>query len=111
MRLSDTDFVTACDLPDDPIAAHVALAVRRDVANVGLVDSQFIRPEDDYPGSLEALPLWDSMDWLEFVLELEEELGIAIPDEVANEVSTTQRVTTKQMASVLYRYLKMKEMT
>jgi hypothetical protein len=74
-RQPDEAFLAECGLPDTPGARRVALAVRRAVANVGLVDSQFIRVDDDWPGSLELLPLWDSMDWLAFFLELEEELG------------------------------------
>lgn len=54
--------------------------MRRAVANVGLIDSQYISVADNYPGTLERLPLWDSMDWVEFMLELEFELGETISD-------------------------------
>src|SRR3712207_8437464 len=56
-------------------AARVALAVRHAVANVGLVDPLFIRADDRAEGELAVLPLWDSMDWVEFVMELEAQLG------------------------------------
>ena len=74
-RLSDNDFLADCGLTPGTEAAEIALAVRRAVAGVGLIDPLFIRSEDSYPGTLEVLPLWDSMDWMSFVLLLEEELG------------------------------------
>jgi hypothetical protein len=80
IRQSDEDFVNECGLANDPAARDIALAVRRAVANVGLIDSQFIRVDDKYPGTLDVLPLWDSMDWVAFELELEEETGHKITD-------------------------------
>jgi hypothetical protein len=74
-RLSDNDFLADCGLTPGTEAAEIALAVRRAVAGVGLIDPLFIRADDSYPGTLEVLPLWDSMDWLCLVFELERELG------------------------------------
>ncbi len=74
-RLPDEDFLSACGGAVETEAARVALAVRRAVAAVGLVDPLFVLPDDSYPGELELLPLWDSMDWLSLHLELERELG------------------------------------
>jgi len=74
-RQSDNEFLADCGLTPGTEAAEVALAVRRAVAGVGLIDPLFIRAHDSYPGTLEVLPLWDSMDWLCLVFELERELG------------------------------------
>ena len=79
IRQSDNDFLADCGLTPGTETAEVALAVRRAAAWVGLIDPPFIRADDSYPGTLEVLPLWDSMDWMSFVLLLEEELGQSFP--------------------------------
>lgn len=74
-RQSDDDFLRDCGLEPGRPEASIAIAVRRAVAGVGLVDPLFIRATDSYPGHLELLPLWDSMDWLTLILEIEREVG------------------------------------
>lgn len=74
VRQSDPEFLADCGLPDRPDAAATALAVRRAVAGVGLVDPLFVRASDRFPEELGVLPLWDSLDWMGFLLELEREL-------------------------------------
>ncbi len=101
-RQTDDEFWSQCGLPDTPRAKQIALAVRRAVANVGLVDSQFIQPEDRYPGTLEVLPLWDSMDWVEFTMELEKELAEPVDDDVLKMVS---KGTVREMAEMVYAIL------
>jgi hypothetical protein len=71
----DDEFLADCGIEPAGEAARVALAVRRAVAWVGVVDPLFVRASDSYPGTLELLPLWDSMDWLSLQLRIEEELG------------------------------------
>ncbi len=78
-RQPDDAFLVDCGLTRNTEAAEVALAVRRAVAGVGLVDPLFIHADDSYPGTLEILPLWDSMDWIAFMVELERELGRTVP--------------------------------
>src|SRR5206468_3996789 len=77
----DERFVAECGPPTDAEAARVAVAVRRAVANIGSVDPAFIRAADLYPDQLGVLPLWDSMDWLAFFMELEKELGTRISEQ------------------------------
>jgi len=72
---SDEQFLAECGLPADPEAARIALAVRRAVANIGSVDSQFIRADDLYPDQLGMLPFWDSIDMMAYIWELEKQLG------------------------------------
>jgi hypothetical protein len=102
-KQSDDEFLAACGLPSDPEAARVALAVRRAVAAIGSVDPQFIRAEDAYPDQLGVLPLWDSMDWFAFTLELEEQLGQRLPD--PEKVLVAVHVSIKQMAADVYRLI------
>jgi hypothetical protein len=72
---SDEQFLSECGLPAEPEADRVALAVRRAVANIGSVDSQFIRADDVYPDQLAMLPFWDSIDMMAYFWELEKQLG------------------------------------
>lgn len=81
-RQPDPEFLAECDLPDGPEAVRVALAVRRAVGSVGLVDPLFIRASDRFPEELGVLPLWDSLDWISFVLALEWELEDEAPREI-----------------------------
>jgi acyl carrier protein len=80
MPQTDGEFVAACDLPDTPEAARIALAVRRAAAVYGLVDPLFVRASDRYPDELVALPRWDSLDWVEVVLELERQLDTPLDE-------------------------------
>lgn len=81
-RQPDPEFLAECDLPDGAEAVRVALAVRRAVGSVGLVDPLFIRASDRFPEELGVLPLWDSLDWMGFVLALEWELEDEPPREI-----------------------------
>jgi len=104
-RQTDDEFIRHCRLPDDPLAEQAALAVRHAVANIGLVDARHIHPDDDYPGSLEALPLWESMDWAAFLVELETEIGTEILD-AALATFTVDPVTVRDLVVKLYEFLK-----
>jgi hypothetical protein len=74
-RQPDHAFLADCGVEPETEAARIAIAVRRAVAGVGLVDPLFVRAGDSYPGTLELLPLWDSMDWFFLQSEIERELG------------------------------------
>lgn len=83
-RQPDETFVAECEVPIDADSAHIVVAVRRAVASVGLIDPLFIRAADRYPEELGVLPLWDSLDWMSFVIELERELGKPFSYPLAN---------------------------
>ena len=78
---ADADFLAECQLPDDAEANRVALAVRRSVGKYGMVDPLFIRATDRYPEELIVLSGWDSIDFLTWVMELEDELGEPVRSE------------------------------
>jgi acyl carrier protein len=106
-RQSDERFVAECELPDDPDAARIAIGVRRVVASVGLIDPLFIRASDRFPEELGILPLWDSMDWLSLMLELEEELG-RWPRESIGEWEQQHAFSVKQLVQAVYEHLAQK---
>src|SRR5437879_4562457 len=69
---SDAEFLAECGLAAAPAAA---LAVRRSVASYGMVAADHIRPDHTYPGALEELSGWESLDFVAWIMELERELG------------------------------------
>ena len=99
-RQPDHEFLADCGVEPGTEMARIALAVRRAVAGIGLVDPLFVRAVDSYPGTLELLPLWDSMDWAAFTMQLEEELGQRLPD--PEKILVASQVSVKQMATDVY---------
>ncbi len=91
-------------MPDDPEAVRIALAVRRAVAGVGLIDPSFIRASDRFPEELGVLPLWDSMDWMSLILELERELETPPPSAIENWGPQSQ-FSVQQLAQAVYEQL------
>ena len=101
-RQSDAEFVRDCGMDGNEAGARVAVAVRRAVARVGLVDPAFVFAPDRYPHDLGALPLWDSMDWVDLIMRLEDELGVAIPDRVAERLIDVRGFTIRQFVEGVY---------
>ncbi len=75
---ADLDFLADCGISENTEAARIALGVRRAVAKCGCIEPAFVATNDDYPGSLEVLPFWDSIDVFGFLLELENEIGVRL---------------------------------
>ncbi len=96
-RQPDDEFLADCGVQPGTETARIALAVRRAVAFIGLVDPLYVRATDSYPGTLELLPLWDSMDWFSLQMEIERELGQPVPWESAVETPTAGPLTVSQM--------------
>jgi hypothetical protein len=80
VRWSDEQFLKECNNSPASDLARTAVAVRRCVADVGLIDSMFIRPNDCFPGNLDVLPLWESMDFIDLVLRIQDELSVEWTD-------------------------------
>jgi len=77
---SDEEFLAGCGLPDNDGARHVALGVRRVIAKLGKVEPQYIHHDAPFAGEINLLHFWDSLDQVEVVLTLEDELGVSIPN-------------------------------
>ena len=80
----DEEFLEECGIPNNADAKRIALAVRRSVGVYGMVDPSYIRVTDRHPGELSALTGWDSIDFVDWKMRLEEMLGEAIPNEAWN---------------------------
>lgn len=77
---SDEEFIAACNMLDVTQAPAIALAVRREVARRAGVDSAKIWATDRLPEEWGDLFVRESLDVAEFILELEREFGVSIPD-------------------------------
>jgi acyl carrier protein len=73
-------FLNECALPDDEEARRIAVAVRRSIAKMLTVEPALIRGADREAVELRAL--WDSVDFLEWVMTVEQELKLVITDDV-----------------------------
>ena len=70
---SDGEFVS--DLRLDPDAARHALAIRRAIARFRGIERSFVRSDQSFDDL--SMGVADSIDELDFILKLEQELGIA----------------------------------
>src|SRR5947209_8459868 len=77
---SDEEFVGQCPLPDAPFAVPLALAVRREVARRAGVAPVSVWASDRLPEEWGDLFGCESLDAAEFVMQLEGEFGVSIPD-------------------------------
>jgi hypothetical protein len=77
---ADAEFVAACRMPDAPFAAAFALAVRREVARRAGVAPAAVHATDRLPEEWGDLFFRASPDAVEFIMELEKEFGVWIPD-------------------------------
>ena len=77
---ADEEFVAECRMPEAPFAAAFALAVRREVAERAGVQPQAVHAADRLPEEWGDLFIRESLDAAEFVMELEKEFGVTIPD-------------------------------
>jgi len=103
---SDAEFLASCNLDDHPLATKAALGVRQAVAATGKIDPSYIRASDSWPGSLEALPTWDSLNVFALGLELESVFGARLPDGfVLDSFEKDGRMVVGVLAVDVYRYL------
>lgn len=74
----DQEFIADCGLPDTQEARNVALTVRKAVADMLMVEPQFLRASDREAIELRAVS--DSVNFLEMVMKTEKALNARLPD-------------------------------
>ena len=89
----DAEFVAECRMPEAPFAAAFALAVRHEVAHRAGVEPGAVHAADRLPEEWGDLFNRESLDAAEFVMELEEQFGVSIPD-------WAQRIFVRESVSV-----------
>jgi acyl carrier protein len=102
VTLSDEDFLRECGLAARDDRGEVALAVRRVVAKLGKIDSLMIRPSDRWPDELGMLPFWDSIDFLHFVLSVEDELKCRIVGGSRDLIAEDEPITVAYLARRIF---------
>ncbi len=100
---SDAVFLDECGLPADAESTSIALAVRRSVASYGAVTADCVRADHSYPGDLELLSGWDSLDFVGWVLELERELQVPVDGDWFR--SLTHPFSVRDLARLVHSHL------
>lgn len=102
------EFVRNCRLPAGKSTTVVALGVRATIAELGQVEPDFIRADDQFDNELISLPFWDSLDTYEVILTLQEHLGIDISDNDAQQIrhpEMSRGMTVADFASDVFNVL------
>ena len=99
---ADAVFVAECRMPDAPFAGPFALAVRGEVARRAGVPPGCVHAADRLPEEWGDLFIRESLDAAEFVMELEEQFGVSIPDWAAV-VFRRESVSVADLAAELAR--------
>jgi acyl carrier protein len=100
---TDGEFLALCDLPPQPPRAlQVATAVRRTIALFADVNPETIHAGDRIPEDLGDIFYRESPIVVEFLMLLEEELEIRIPDSAAD-MLCRETVTVKEIVSEIHR--------
>jgi acyl carrier protein len=97
---ADAKFVAECRMPDAPFASSFALAVRREVARRAGVPPQAVHAADRLPEEWGDLFIRESLDAAEFVMELEQEFGVELPDAVGK-LFSQESVGVGELAAAL----------
>ena len=79
--------------------AQIGTAARAKLAELGCVPPESIRASDRFFPDLQKLPFYDSIDFLEIVLTLEQELGIRIAKD--DEAAILEGVTKGTVGEVV----------
>ena len=99
---TDAEFVAECRMPDVPFAAPFALAIRREVARRARVAPEQVWASDRLPEEWGDLFIRESLDAAEFVMDLEGQFGVTIPDWAAV-VFSRESVSVAVLAAELAR--------
>jgi hypothetical protein len=97
---ADAEFIAECRLPDAPFAAALALSVRREVARRAGVAPEAVHAADRLPEAWGDLFYRKDPDAVEFIMELEEQFGVSIPDRAAM-VFVRESVSVADLAAEL----------
>src|SRR5947207_2351118 len=97
---TDAEFVAECRMPDVLFAAPFALAIRREVARRARVAPGQVWASHRLPEEGGDLFVRESLDAAEFVMQLEEEFGVSIPD-WAGAIFSRESVSVAALASDL----------
>jgi acyl carrier protein len=102
------DFLARCELPPQPQALAIACAVRCAIGKQAELTPDAIQAGDRIPEDLGDIFIQDSPDVIGFLMRLEEELNVRIPDSVALSVThfaDKETVTVKEIVTTVFSVL------
>lgn len=79
-RTPNEEFLTELNLNGDPAESDVALRLRDGLAMLGAIPGDSLRASHRFYPDLQLLPYYDSPDFVELILLLEEWLDLPVPD-------------------------------
>jgi hypothetical protein len=98
---SDEDFIARCELPSYPRANEIALIIRRAIAAHGGLKAEMVRALDRIPEDLGDIFVRESLNVVEFLMVLEEDLGVRIPDAPVVDSVSRETVTVKEIVETI----------
>ncbi len=98
---SDEEFLARCELPRHPRALEIASAIRRAIAVHAHVKLETIHAGDRIPQDLGDLFERESLNVVEFLMLVEEELGVQFPDTPVAELVSRETVAVKEIVSTI----------
>jgi acyl carrier protein len=98
---SDEGFIIRCKLPSHPRATEIALVVRRAIAAHGDFKAEMVHALDRIPENLGDIFIRESLNVVQFLMVLEEDLGIRIPDAPVIDLVSRGTVTVKEMVETI----------
>lgn len=99
---TNEEFLADCDLPSHSRGLEVATAVRTTIAFFADEKPEMIGAGDRIPEDLGDIFLRESPIVVEFLMHLEEHLGIRVPDSAAD-LASRETVTVKEIVSEINR--------
>ena len=98
-RVERDEFLDTMGIDRSSKFAQIGTAARAKLAELGCVPPESIRASDRFFPDLQKLPFYDSIDFLEIVLTLEQELGIRIAKD--DEAAILEGVTKGTVGEVV----------
>ena len=94
----DEEFLAHCELPSHPGARETAFVVRRTIAVYADLKVEMIHALDRIPEDLGDIFIRESLIVVEFVMNLEENLGVSIPHyEPVSDLLSRETLTVKEI--------------
>ncbi len=98
---SDEQFIAYCDLPPHPRAPEIALVIRRAIATHGHLNVETIHALNRIPEDLGDIFIRESLTVVEFIMILEEDLDVRIPNTPVSDLLGRETVAVKEIVETI----------
>jgi len=97
----DKEFIARCQLPAHPRAPEIALVIRRAISTHGHLNVETIHALDRIPEDLGDIFIRESLTVVEFIMILEEDLDVSIPNTPVSDLLGRETVTVKEIVATI----------